>query len=142
MKFGESQLDEFRRPAPGQRLVVEDDEIASLCLQLRSLWNETHHQSDTQAPSFHASTDAMGLPIEFGPFVLLDEIGRGGMGVVYRAYDKRLFRHVALKRILTGELASAEDRSRFQREARLAGTLDHPGIVPVYEVGELEGHLY
>ncbi|MGH2798419.1 MAG: protein kinase domain-containing protein [Thermoleophilaceae bacterium] len=69
-------------------------------------------------------------------------VGRGGMGVVYRAWDLSLERPVALK-LIAPELAQDERfRARFLREPRLAASLDHPGVVPIYEAGEWEGQLY
>ncbi|MDA1080134.1 MAG: protein kinase [Gemmatimonadetes bacterium] len=77
-----------------------------------------------------------------GIFEVEDEIGRGGMAVVYRALDKRLRRHVALK-VLPPELAFRADvRSRFVREAQLAAQLSHPNIVPIYGVDETGGLVY
>jgi serine/threonine-protein kinase len=78
----------------------------------------------------------------FGDYELLAEIGRGGMGVVYRARQVRLERLVALKMIRRDRLDRDPERVRFHNEARLVADLDHPNIVPIYEVGEAEGQTY
>ncbi|MBI3724565.1 hypothetical protein HY251_11515, partial [bacterium] len=75
----------------------------------------------------------------FGPFVLLAELGKGGMGVVYRAWNDRLRRVVALKTILSGGEIGEEAILRFHREAEAAARVRHPNVVSVHEAGEVGG---
>jgi serine/threonine protein kinase len=80
-----------------------------------------------------------GGPLRLGRFELKGELGRGGMGVVYDAYDPRLQRRVALKALGARLVISDRARARFEREIRAVAALNHPRIVPVYEVGEENG---
>jgi tetratricopeptide (TPR) repeat protein len=114
---------------------LSNDGLCAACM-LRSVFEEP---ADEGIP---ASSGRLALPRPFGSYELLEEIGRGGMGVVYRARQPALDRVVALKLLLGGTYSSEAMLRRFQIEAAAAAALRHPGIVAIHDYGECDGQPY
>ncbi len=140
-----SRLQAGERPDRRAVLRARPDLASALdCLDaLEGMAPEEAAVEAADAPGTPAPPSGLvGLPAEFGQYELLEEIGRGGMGVVYKARQKGLDRLVAVKMILAGQLAAPDHVRRFHDEARAAAQLQHAGIVHVHEVGELHGQHF
>lgn len=134
-----------------ERMCAENPDFAD---ELRQLWGAVlvaevagyDSRSASDKPQAGETAQRLAtlppLPFSIGDYELQQEIGHGGMGVVFRAEQISLRRDVALKMILPGKGTSAADIARFRAEAEAVAKLNHPGIVPVHEVGEWEGRPY
>jgi len=152
-------IERFPKLAPELRVLFEVLEAVDSEPSLRPSEQETTTGSRAAVPPNAGSKDTLttitltdqapsgvaagGLAsVAFGPYDLIEEIARGGMGIVYKARQRKLDRIVALKMILPSHFDSESAVRRFQVEAEAAAKLDHPGVVPIHDVGEHEGQHY
>jgi serine/threonine-protein kinase len=123
-----------------------DPEAERAALDPTAVWNSRNLPGQPDAarpdPGGPGEDAPAGGGERLGDYVLIEEIARGGMGVVYKGRHLALKRIVAIKMILSGAMATPAERARFRRETEAAANLDHPNIVPIYEVRDENGMLY
>ena len=140
------------RMQAGEKLVLEQEcrNHSKFADDLRDLWGmlvvtqAAGQETGSIATRAQDPIDApvLKLPFQMGDYLLQTEIGRGGMGVVYHAIRGSDGNAVAIKMLLKGDYATSADRKRFISEAQAAARLDHPHIIPIYEIGEHEGRSF
>ena len=132
-------LRDFVQPIESLDRMTPDIEFAATLLEA---FPELPASESSFPDGGSTSADGSQTVRQFGRFELLEELGRGGMGVVFRARQTDLNRIVAIKMILVNRLASQDHIRRFYQEAQAAGRLSHPNIVGIHEVGEVHGQHF
>jgi WD40 repeat protein len=132
-----------RCPKCGGLLVADSGQAACpLCLMEIALSDSPENEVRDEAPWFELPSDLPRSGEVVGHYRLLEEIARGGMGIIYRALQEGSQRIVALKMILPHQQSTPEMIARFQAEREIVASLDHPNILPIYEIGEADGIPY
>jgi serine/threonine protein kinase len=108
----------------------------------REAWSVKRDEELSSSSTLHAPRSTLHAPARVGDYDILAEVGRGGMGVVYKARHRSLHRLAALKMVLAGQFASPTQELRFRLEAELGARVRHPNIVQVYEIGDYEGRPF
>lgn len=142
---GTEQSDNATDASADEVLVSQLKRVTACARLLERVWGLTYFDDAETAARSPAATglpESVELPdwkavSVFGRFEIRRELGRGGFGIVFQAFDPDLGRDIALKLPRAGSLASPDLRERFQREARAAGRLDHPNLIPVHESGRI-----
>ena len=141
-------LDASARRGKSINLTAITETHPEVAEDVREIWGTLQIANAMAEPSSQVAETAtdrfseIQLPCQFGDYELLEELGRGGMGMVFRARHRTLNRIVAIKMLLRGRFATGENKARFHQEAQAAAGLNHPGIVSVFEVGEHEDRMY
>jgi len=138
-----------RQASPEEREAILVRADLELRREVESLLAEQSHEGMLDRPMADAAAELLPTAAEvelsagssLGPYRIQAKLGEGGMGVVFRALDSKLNRTVAIK-LLSSDLADAAARRRFQREAQMVSSLNHPHILTVYDAGEFEGRQY
>jgi eukaryotic-like serine/threonine-protein kinase len=146
-RLGEALAECLRAREKGEPPPIEDllRRHPDLSEELRELLSGADLLEGFRERLFRDAASLVGMPAPgevFAGFAIVREIARGGMGIVFEARQPRLERSVALKVVLAGRLCRLEERERFIQEALAASRLEHPGIVPIHDVGEAEGLPY
>jgi len=134
-------LEALRRLPAGEREALKnlDGGGPNGELKVRILPMAHENPDDPSGATLGLSAEVAAMPMHLGVYQVLEELGRGGMGVVYKAWHPGLRRHVALKVVRAGVHASADETIRFHREAELIARVSHPNLVQIYEIGQHNG---